>query len=197
MQMQKEETMELKDRTVAMLVGPGTAVDELNQVHRVLSDAGAEVLLVGPTLEDIEPRMPGRGRPISVGMGIGVAKQVWFDAVVIPGGENIEAYRGNEQVYDFLGAFDIAAKPIAAIGRGVLLLADVDLLDGRRVAVKPELAEAVKAAGAEVAPCDFCLDRPLYTACGPEGIPALLDALSVALERLQLPAKAMASPAPD
>lgn len=187
--------MDLKDRTVAVLVGAGTAVDELDQVHRALTGAGAEVLLVGPTLEDIESRMASGPRPsISVGMGIDVAKQVWFDAVVIPGGDGVEAYCGNEAVYDFLGAFDIARKPIAAIGRGVLLLADVDLIDGRRVAVTPDLADAVTGVGGEVAPCNFCLDRPLYTACGPEGLPALLDALMCALEQVHLPAKAVQSP---
>lgn len=189
--------MALKDRTVAILVGAGTPADELNPLQQALAEAGAEVILVGPTLEDLERHVLSRELTVSIGLGIDAARQIWFDAVVIPGGSAVEDYCGLESVYDFLGSFDTAQKPIAAIGRGVLLLADVDLLDGRRVAADPALTEAIERVGGEVAPCPFTIDRPLLTACGPEGVSALAEALVTALSQLHLTAKGMESPIID
>ena len=166
-------------------------------MQQALSAAGAEVILVGPTLDDLEANILSQDLTVSVGVGIDVAKQLWFDAVVIPGGAGVEAYCGLESVYDFLGGFDIARKPIAAIGNGILLLANVELLDGRRVAAPPELAPAIERVGGELAPCHFTLDRPLYTACGPEGVPELIDALTTALAHVHLTAKRMESPILD
>jgi putative intracellular protease/amidase len=189
--------MALKDRTVAILVGAGTPAEELNPVQQALSQAGAEVVLVGATIEDLERHVLSQDLTVGVGLGIDAAKQIWFDAVVIPGGTTVEDYCGLESVYDFLGSFDMAHKPIAAIGRGILLLAHVDLLDGRRVAAPADVAEAVERMGGEVAPCPFTIDRPLLTACGADGVPALTEALVTALSHLHLTAKGMASPIID
>jgi protease I len=186
--------MALKDRTVAILVGEGTAADELDPVQRALVQAGAEVILVGTSLEY---HVLSQDLTISVGLGIDVAKQLWFDAVVIPGGRGVDAYRGLEAVYDFLGDFDTAGKPIATIGRGIMLLVDAELLDGRRVAARPEYAPDIESVGGVVAPCPFSIDRPLYTACDVHGMHALTDALITALESIHLPAKAVESPILD
>lgn len=189
--------MALKDRTVAILVGPGTAPDELNPMQQALAGAGAEVILVGATLEALEQHVLSQDLTISVGLGIDVAKQIWFDAVVIPGGSGVDAYRGSETVYDFLGDFDTSGKPIAAIGKGIWLLIDAELLDGRRVAAPKELAPDIEAIGGELAPCPFTIDRPLYTACDASGLPALIDALVTALEHVHLPARALENPIVD
>jgi putative intracellular protease/amidase len=95
--------MALKDRTVAILVGAGTPAAELNPVQQALTQAGAEVILVGPTIEDLERHVLSQDLTVSIGLGIDAAKQVWFDAVVIPGGATVEDYCGLESVYDFLG----------------------------------------------------------------------------------------------
>jgi putative intracellular protease/amidase len=189
--------MAINDRTVAILVGEGTAAEELNPIQQALVDAGAEVILVGTSLEALETFVLSKDVIITVGLGIEVAKQIWFDAVVIPGGAGMSGYIGLEAVFDFLGEFDTSGKVIAAIGDGVRLLVDAELVDGRRVAAPEALRELVENAGGEVAPCPFTLDRPLYTACGAEGVGALTDALITALEHVHLPAKALANPIID
>jgi putative intracellular protease/amidase len=189
--------MAINDRTVAILVGEGTVAEELNPIQQALVDAGAEVILVGTSLEALETFVLSKDVMITVGLGIEVAKQIWFDAVVIPGGASVSGYVGLESVFDFLGEFDTTGKVIAAIGDGVRLLVDAELLDGRRVAAPDALHDAVEKAGGTVAPCPFTIDRPLYTACGTDGVGALTEALVTALEHVHLPAKALANPIID
>ena len=70
-----------------------------------------------------------------------------YVGLVIPGGRAPEYLRLNSQVLSIVQAFDVAAKPIAAVCHGAQLLAAAGVLAGKTCSAYPACAPDVRAAG--------------------------------------------------
>ena len=86
---------------------------------------------------------------------------------MIPGGRAPEYLRLNSQVLSIVQAFDVAAKPIAAVCHGAQLLAAAGVLAGKTCSAYPACAPDVRAAGgtyADIGITEAVTDGNLVTA---------------------------------
>ena len=87
-----------------------------------------------------------------------------FGALFIPGGAiSAERLRQNLHVLEFVRSFDRNAKPIAAIGHGVLVLGSAGVLRTRRLTAWPGIKDDVANAGAEWVDEAYTVDGNLLT----------------------------------
>lgn len=170
--------MQLADKTIAVL---GTAADPCEAlIQGRLAREGARVIRVG-----------------TAGMPVAEAQEVWFDALLIPDGPDALRMAADEAVLEWVTQFEINAKPIAAVGRGLLVLAAAELVAGRRVAAGPMVRTAVEEQGGRVSDDPLVEDEMWLTARGDEGLADLLDRLVASVRRIHLAARAYDSPLDD
>ncbi|ACU40567.1 type 1 glutamine amidotransferase [Actinosynnema pretiosum subsp. pretiosum] len=100
-----------------------------------------------------------------------------YDGVVIPGGvANSDLVRTDEDAVRFVQAFARAGKPIASICHGPWLLAEADVLKGKKLTSYPSIRTDLRNAGAdwsdeEVRVCDHN-GWTLVTSRNPDDLPA-------------------------
>lgn len=187
--------MAINGKTVAVMVSGRTPGTELDVVLRELSKEGAELVIVGTDMEALETLCLDGHRPISAGMAVGAAKEVWFDGlVVLDGGE---AFVDNEIAIDFVAGFESSRKPIAALGSGSRLLIATELVEGRHLAVPPELEAEVEQAGAVAALSPIFKENRWITGRGEEEAAGVAESLVCALQDVTLSARDMENPITD
>jgi protease I len=154
----------LKGRRVAIMAADGTDVAQLSGVRDALSNAGALPDVLGPRAGQLPEIAKGR---VAVERTFGDCHASDYDALVIPGGQSGAAsLRSDSRALQFVKEFMAADKPVAAIGEGVDLLVAGDSVAGRIVAAGSDRAEAIRAAGGEIAPKSVHVDEKLLTAKG-------------------------------
>lgn len=72
-----------------------------------------------------------------------------YDGIIIPGGRSPEYLAVDASVLELVTKFTDSRKPIAAIGRGLLVLAAADLVKGRMCTGFPHVKPVLVAAGAQ------------------------------------------------
>jgi protease I len=100
-----------------------------------------------------------------------------YDLLLIPGGSPEGApstIRSNKKAQEIARSFFLKEKPVAAICHGPWLLADADLVRGRRLTSywKDKVPETIKAAGGEWVDEPVVRDRNLVTSRWPMDIAA-------------------------
>lgn len=166
----------LEGKRVAILVEDGVEQIELTEPRSALEEAGAETHLISPR--------PGRvrawnhddwGGEFEVDASIDDVDPAEFDAVFVPGGVmSPDRLRMNHKAVEFLRAADAAGKPIAAICHGPWLLAEADIVRGRRVTSYPSLRTDLRNAGAEWIDDAVVTDQGMVTSRGPRDLPAFI-----------------------
>src|SRR3712207_5218817 len=160
---------ELNGKTIAVLATDGVEQVELDQPWQALVDAGAQPRLIGvePGHRGVggghPPRVtvPARGRSAAdvhigegeektVGLAVADAGPEAFDALVLPGGViNGDFVRADASAVAFVRAFFDAGKPVAAICHAPWVLAEADVVRGRRMTSWPSLQTDLRNAGAD------------------------------------------------
>ncbi len=137
----------LEGRRIAILAEDGFEDVELMEPLRVLSAAGATVLIVG---SGCQPTYRGRHGTTEVRVDVNAAEvgPGEFDAVVVPGGYAPERMSLHDDVIKFVRAASDAGKIIAAIGLGSQLLISAGIAPGHRLTSWPSLASDLRQAGA-------------------------------------------------
>lgn len=104
-----------------------------------------------------------------------------YDMLFIPGGKAPAALKEEEAAINLVKSFATAVKPIAAICHGPQLLAEADVINGKRVAAWPEVKEEIHKAGGIFIDAETVEDGDFITARWPGDLPAYMN---VVLKRL-------------
>ena len=171
----------LSSKTVALLISPkGTEEPEFVQPKEALEAAGATVVVVSTKSgeaktvnNDLDP-----GGTYAIDKAIGEVSAADFDALVIPGGTvGADTLRGNKDVVAFVRSFFEQKKPVAAICHGPWVLAEADVLQGRKVTSYSSIQTDLKNAGATWVDEEVVTNHGLVTSRTPDDLPAFCKKL--------------------
>ena len=182
----------LTGRKVAFLATDGVEEVELTAPWNALKTAGAEVKLISEKPGEIQAmNHDQKGNRFPVDAVVSQVSARDFDGLVLPGGvANPDRLRINKDAVNFVRAFMVADKPVAAICHGPWLLVEADALRGRTITSWPSLETDVKNAGGAWVDKQVQLDQKLLTSRKPDDLPAfcaeLVDLLSTAIEERRL-----------
>jgi protease I len=112
-------------------------------------------------------------KQVPVDIRLQSARPADFYALLLPGGDRKWCSLSlNRPALHFLGEFMQAAKPVAAIGEGLLPLLQSGALCGRRVASPPSMNADLQKAGAQWEDTEVVCDGNLITSPGYDDVPA-------------------------
>ena len=157
---------------------------ELFGPREILLGKGAEVTLASLDRDEIMATVhDDPGKRITPDLTIAEARAEDYDALLLPGGVgNPDRLRMDEAAVALIKAFDAAGKPIGAICHAPWLLAEADLLRGKRATSWPSIRTDIRNAGAKVVDEAAVTDGNLVTSRKPDDVPAFTAALIAAIE---------------
>jgi protease I len=125
------------------------------------------------------------------------AKATDYDALLLPGGVmNPDTLRTNRKAVEFVKAFFVSGKPVAAICHGPWTLVEADVVRGRTVTSYPSIRTDLKNAGANWVDRDVVVDNGLVTSRKPADLPAfnrkMIEEFSEGVHKAQRPAVGVA-----
>jgi protease I len=172
----KEDSVmaDLKGVKVAILVTDGFEQVELTEPRKALDKAGAATHIVSPKHGKVRGwKFTEWGDDLPVDLPLERARPQDFDALLLPGGViNPDKLRIEPKAVDFVKAFFLAGKPVAAICHGPWTIIEADGARGRRIASWPSLKTDLRNAGAEWVDEEVVVDDNLVTSRKPDDIPA-------------------------
>lgn len=176
---------DISGKTVLIMATDGFEEVELTGPRKMLSEAGAKVVIAAPNTDPIQAR--DHDEPtikVQPDMRIDNVDVGDFDALVLPGGViNPDQLRTNKKAVQLVRDFDAAGKPVAAICHGPWMLVEANILEGRRATSWPSIRTDMRNAGALVVDEEACVDGNLITSRNPDDVPAFSNAISDALAK--------------
>jgi protease I len=170
---------ELDGRKVAVLATDGVEQVELDRPWQALEEAGAEPELVSfeaGTIQAFEHIDKGDTRKVDATLGD--ADPDDYAALVLPGGViNGDFVRADADAVAFVKAFFDAGKPVAAICHAPWVLAEADVVRGRRMTSWPSLQTDLRNAGANWVDEEVVVDGNLVTSRKPDDLDAFCAAI--------------------
>jgi protease I len=167
--------MDLKGKTVAVLVEQQYQELEVWYPYYRLKEAGATVLLVGPE--------PGKTYPSKLGYpaksekGSSDVSAASLDCIVIPGGFAPDYFRRDPATIQLVKDAFARGKVIAAICHGPWLLCSTPALKGKRATCFFAIKDDVINAGATYVDEETVVDGNVITARKPDDLPAFTRAI--------------------
>jgi len=176
--------VQLDGKRVLIMATDGFEEAELFGPREILLRLGAEVRLAAPQRPPIQATvMDDPGKVIRPDLLISEAGVADFDALLLPGGvRNPDVLRMDRQAIALIRGFAGAGKPVAAICHGPWLLAEADVVRGKRVTCWPSIRTDLSNAGAILADQAAVVDGWLVTSRKPDDVPEFTQALVRALE---------------
>jgi protease I len=171
--------MKLTDKKVAILATHGFEQAELLEPRKALDEAGATTEVVSLELGEICAwNQEDWGEEVRVDKTLDEVDVDDYDALLLPGGVmNPDHLRRDPRAVAFARKFVEAGKPVAAICHGPWLLAEAEVLAGRRVTSFNSIKTDLKHAGADWVDEPVVVDRGLITSRQPSDIPAFNEKL--------------------
>ena len=175
---------QISDARVLIMATSRFEESELFGPREILRAKGATVVLASLDRAEIMATVHDEpGRKIAPDLTIGEARVDDYDALLLPGGVgNPDRLRSDAGAVALIKAFDAARKPIGAICHAPWLLAEADVLRGRRATSWPSIRTDIRNAGAEVVDEAAVTDGHLVTSRNPGDVPAFTAALIAAIE---------------
>lgn len=173
--------MDLKGKTVAVLVEQQYQELEVWYPYYRLKEAGATVLLVGPEAGKTYPSKlgyPAKSDKASSDVSAGS-----LDGIVIPGGFAPDYFRRDPATIQLVKDAFARGKVIAAICHGPWLLCSTPALKGKRATCFYAIKDDVINAGATYADEETVIDGNVITARKPDDLPAFTRAIINAIHR--------------
>src|SRR3712207_1013251 len=159
---------------VAVLATDGVEQVELDRPWQALEEAGAEpelVSLEGGTITAYQHIDEGDRKKVDT--TVGTADPDDYAALVLPGGViNGDFVRADADAVAFVTAFFEAGKPVAAICHAPWVLAEADVVRGRRMTSWPSLQTDLRNAGAQWVDEEVVVDGNLVTSRKPDDLDA-------------------------
>lgn len=168
------------DKTVAFLVASeGIERVELTEPWDAVTEDGHAAVLVSTEPGEaglVDHLSPAGSQTVDKTTAEVTAADI--DALVLPGGvANPDALRQDEQAVDLVREMVEAGKPVLAICHAGWMLAEADVVRGRRVTSYPSLRTDLVNAGAEWVDEELVSDDGVFTSRNPGDLPAFCDAL--------------------
>ena len=165
---------ELQGQKIAIIAADGVEQVELERPWQALEEAGAEPELVSLEAGSITAYQHiDKGDTKDVDVAVSDADPGSYDALVLPGGViNGDFVRADQGAVRFVKAFFDAGKPVAAICHAPWVLAEADVVRGRRMTSWPSLQTDLRNAGAEWVDEEVVVDGNLTTSRNPDDLPA-------------------------
>jgi protease I len=198
----RPEMRKLSGMRVAILVCDGFEQVELTEPRAALEDEGAATDVVSPSAGRVRAwKTADWGKRVRVDVPLPRADARAYDALILPGGViNPDKLRLYPEAIEFIRAFAVAGKPIAAICHGPWTLIDAGCIRGRTMTSWPSLRSDLTNAGAQWVDQEVVRDGSLVTSRKPADLPAfnrrvieMLAEIPTARERA---VAAQAQPAP-
>jgi protease I len=161
-------------KSVAILATDGVEERELAQPMEAIKNAGAQVTLVSIKSGEIQGTIHGeKTKTFKVDKLVSDVSADQFDALVLPGGVgNPDKLRADAKAVQFVKDFFAQKKPVAAICHGPWLLAEADVLRGRKITSYGSIKTDMKNAGANWVDEEVVVDKGLVTSRKPEDLEA-------------------------
>ena len=164
----------LDGKRVAFLFTEGAEQPEVETPLQAVRQAGAEVEII--SLEPGEVQMWqhfDKGETITADKGVSEVSASDYDALVLPGGvANPDQLRTDEHAVRFVRDFFDQHKPVGVICHGPWMLAEADVVKGRKVTSWPSLQTDLRNAGATWVDEEVVVDNGLVTSRKPDDLPA-------------------------
>jgi protease I len=165
---------ELQGKRVAFLFTEGVEQVELTEPLEAVRKAGADADLI--SLEAGEVQMWkhfDKGDTITADRSVSDADPADYDGLVLPGGvANPDQLRMDSDAVKFVRGFFEQEKPVGVICHGPWLLAEADVVKGKKVTSWPSLKSDLRNAGAEWVDEEVVVDNGLVTSRKPDDLPA-------------------------
>ena len=164
---------------VAVLATDGVEQVELERPWQALEEAGAEPVLVSLDKGTITAYQHiDKGDTKKVEAVVSTADPDDYAALVLPGGViNGDFVRADADAVAFVTSFFDAGKPVAAICHAAWVLAEADLVRGRRMTSWPSLKTDLRNAGADWVDEEVVVDGNLTTSRNPYDLDAFCAAI--------------------
>ncbi len=164
----------LNGKNVAILATNGYEHSELTAPREALLAAGATVDVVALEAGTIKGWKGGDWHgTTNVDKTLDEVDASTYDALVLPGGViNPDTLRQNEKAVDFVRDIMEAQKPVGAICHGPWLLAEADVVQGRKLTSYGSVRTDMINAGANWVDEEVVADRGLVTSRTPADLPA-------------------------
>jgi len=164
----------LERKKVAILATNGFEESELKQPMQALKEAGADVHIVSEQSGQIKGWEDGNwSNSYTVDKTLDQVSQDDYNALVLPGGViNPDKLRRNPDAIRFIKSFFVNKKPVAAICHAPWLLAEADVLQGRKVTSFNSIKRDLVNAGAKWEDSEVVVDEGLVTSRNPDDLPA-------------------------
>lgn len=165
---------QLNGKKVAILVEDGFEQIELTSPKEALEKAGAQTQIVSPKRDKVKGWEHTKwGQEFPVDVTIDRANANDYDALLLPGGVmNPDKLRTNQSAVKFVRSFFDQKKPVAAICHGPWMLAEADVVNGRKMTSYLSIQTDLKNAGANWVDQEVVVDEGLVTSRKPDDLPA-------------------------
>jgi len=176
---------DLSQARVLILAADGFETVELFEPKKALEAVGAKVTLASIGKDPIQGMKEdiNKAETITPDLTLEEVDTDDYDALVLPGGvANPDKMRLEERALDIVTEFMEDGKIVAAICHAPWLLAEADVIDGRRLTSFPSIRTDLENAGADVVDEEVVVDGNLITSRKPDDIPAFNAAIIAALE---------------
>jgi len=167
-------TQAIAGKRVAFLATDGVEEIELTAPWQAVRDAGGQPELVSLDEGEIQAfRHLDKAGTWNVDVTVDRADPSGYDALVLPGGvANGDFVRGDQRAVSFTRCFVEDGKPVAAICHAAWVLAEADVVRGRRMTSWPTLRTDLRNAGAQWVDEEVVADNGLVTSRGPDDLKA-------------------------
>ncbi|OBX25787.1 protease I [Gelidibacter algens] len=164
----------LNRKRVAILATNGFEESELREPKKALEKAGAEVHIISEKSGKIKSWADGNwSADYNVDKTLDDVNQKDYHALMLPGGViNPDKLRTNPKAVNFVKSFFENHKPVGAICHGPWLLAEADVLKGRKMTSYGSIKTDMINAGANWVDQEVVVDEGLVTSRSPEDLPA-------------------------
>ncbi|GGK12964.1 protease [Yeosuana aromativorans] len=164
----------LDRKTVAILATNGFEESELTEPKKALEQAGADVHIVSLKSGEIKGWSDGNwSNSYKVDKTLDEVSHSDYNALMLPGGViNPDLLRRDEKAVKFVKSFFENKKPVGAICHGPWLLAEADVLKGRKVTSFSSIKTDIMNAGANWVDEAVVVDEGLVTSRSPKDLPA-------------------------
>jgi protease I len=172
------DTPTLSGREVAFLVAAeGIEQVELTEPWQAVEKAGGKPVLVSPEAGTVQAfDHLDKADTFEVDVTVADAQVADYAGLVLPGGvANPDALRMDADAVAFVKGFFKAGKPVAAICHAPWVLAEADVVSGKRMTSWPSLKTDLRNAGAEWVDEEVVVDGSLVTSRKPDDLPAFTD----------------------
>ncbi|MEH3046707.1 type 1 glutamine amidotransferase domain-containing protein [Sphingomonas adhaesiva] len=175
---------DLTQARVLMIAADGFETVELFEPRKALEAAGATVTLASIKRDPIQGMKEdiNQAETATPDLTLEEVEVDDYDALVLPGGvANPDKLRVEDRAVEIVQQFMDDDRIVAAICHAPWLLAEADVIDGRRLTGFASIRTDLENAGGEVVDEEVVVDGNLITSRKPDDIPAFNEAIIQAL----------------